>query len=79
MLNSIFALNILGIPQEIFQTKCFNGDFSGDFVSFQKLEFFQNVQEVFLRNQNASNSRCPMLAAAGKIDTLLSSTKMVKN
>ena len=70
MLNSIFALNILGIPQEIFQTKCFNGDFSGDFVSFQKLEFFKNVQEVFLRNQNASNSQCSMLAAAGKKETL---------
>ena len=68
--------------QEIFQSKCSNGDFF-PFLRFVLLKanilLQKFLQEVFLRNQNASNSRCPMLAAAGKIDTLLSLTKIVKN
>ena len=68
--------------QEIFQSKCSNGDFF-PFLRFVLLKanilLQKFLQEVFLRNQNASNSRCPMLAAAGKIDTLFSLTKMVKN
>ena len=80
MLNSIFALNIL-VYQEIIQSKCSNGDFF-PFRKFvlpkARISLQKFLQEVFLRNQNASNSRCPMLAAAGINDTLFCSTKIVK-
>ena len=80
MLNSIFALNILVIK------KYFNQN-APMVIFFPFLRFVllkanillqKFLQEVFLRNQNASNSRCPMLAAAGKNYTLPCSAKIVK-